>query len=111
MGGIAEFGPIESALQRYPAFEEWRLVKIGAFIRLSFTLVLISEFFNNKKAVLPIVCLLLFCTILLPVGDITFIGFLQNYYFPLAFYTLLMMNLILLMLSAIPHKSKQVETS
>lgn len=32
MGGISEFGPVESALQRYPAFEEWRLVKIGSFI-------------------------------------------------------------------------------
>lgn len=57
MGAIAEFGPAESANQRYPAFEQWSLVRIGeylehvdflsvfqwmsgAFIRLAFSLYL-----------------------------------------------------------------------
>ncbi|MFL0504902.1 endospore germination permease [Ureibacillus sp. 179-F W5.1 NHS] len=32
MGAITLFGPEEAAKQRYPAFEEWGLVSIGAFI-------------------------------------------------------------------------------
>jgi len=32
-GAIAEFGPEEAAKLRYPAFEEWRLVTIGQYIR------------------------------------------------------------------------------
>ncbi|WP_225230264.1 GerAB/ArcD/ProY family transporter [Ureibacillus galli] len=32
MGAITIFGPEEAAKQRYPAFEEWGLVSIGAFI-------------------------------------------------------------------------------
>lgn len=32
VGGIAEFGPEEMGLQRYPAYEQWRLVKLGKFI-------------------------------------------------------------------------------
>ena len=31
MGALTEFGPIEAATQRYPAFEEWRLAKIGRY--------------------------------------------------------------------------------
>ncbi|MFR9721672.1 hypothetical protein ACL00X_20305, partial [Aeromonas diversa] len=32
IGAIAEFGPFVAAKQRYPAFEEWRLVSIGRYI-------------------------------------------------------------------------------
>ncbi|MCV4232007.1 endospore germination permease [Virgibacillus sp. LDC1] len=32
IGGIAEFGPEEMKLQRYPAYEQWRLVKLGKFV-------------------------------------------------------------------------------
>ncbi|WP_098746813.1 endospore germination permease [Paenibacillus sp. EZ-K15] len=32
VGGIAEFGPEEMGLQRYPAYEQWRLVKLGKFV-------------------------------------------------------------------------------
>lgn len=32
LGAIVEFGPMEAARQRYPAYEEWGLVKIGRFI-------------------------------------------------------------------------------
>lgn len=32
VGAITEFGPTEAAKQRYPAFEEWRIAKIGSFI-------------------------------------------------------------------------------
>ncbi|WP_010273659.1 endospore germination permease [Paenibacillus senegalensis] len=32
MGAIATYGPIEAANQRYPAFEQWRLVVVGKYI-------------------------------------------------------------------------------
>jgi len=32
IGAITEFGPIEAALQRDPAYEQWRLLKVGRFI-------------------------------------------------------------------------------
>lgn len=32
IGAIAEFGPVEAAKQRYPAYEEWRIASIGSFI-------------------------------------------------------------------------------
>lgn len=32
VGGLAEFGPEEMKLQRYPAYEQWRLVKLGKFV-------------------------------------------------------------------------------
>ncbi|WP_153732565.1 GerAB/ArcD/ProY family transporter [Sporosarcina obsidiansis] len=31
VGAITEFGPVEAAKQRYPAYEEWGLVSIGRF--------------------------------------------------------------------------------
>src|SRR5690606_15365783 len=32
VGAIAEFGPVESAKQRFPAYEQWKLIKIGMYI-------------------------------------------------------------------------------
>lgn len=32
IGAITEFGPVEAAKQRYPAYEEWGLVSIGRYI-------------------------------------------------------------------------------
>ncbi|MCH7322986.1 endospore germination permease [Solibacillus sp. MA9] len=32
IGAITEFGPTEAARQRYPAFEEWRIAKIGNYV-------------------------------------------------------------------------------
>lgn len=31
-GSIAQFGPLEAANQRFPAFEQWKIVKLGRFI-------------------------------------------------------------------------------
>ncbi|WP_141504002.1 GerAB/ArcD/ProY family transporter [Paenibacillus luteus] len=61
MGAISEFGPVEAAKMRYPAFSQWRLVSIGkyfehvdffaifqwmsgALIRLSISIHILSEF-------------------------------------------------------------------
>lgn len=124
MGSISEFGPIEGAMQRYPAFEQWRLVKIGsfiehvdflsifqwvsgAFVRLSFTLWLISHFLNHRKYGLPIVSLVILALVLYPIGDIAFVSLLGKYYFPADFYVMIAMGLILLVLFTLPDKKRQ----
>src|SRR5699024_2256361 len=32
VGAIEEFGPKQAAMQRYPAYEEWGLARLGAYI-------------------------------------------------------------------------------
>ncbi|MFB9275096.1 GerAB/ArcD/ProY family transporter [Cohnella cellulosilytica] len=124
MGSISEFGPVEGAMQRYPSFEEWRLVKIGsfiehvdflsifqwvsgAFVRLSFILWLIDHFFNHHKYALPIAFLAILGLTLYPIGDIAFIALLSKYYFPTDFYALIAMGAVLLVLFALPPKKSQ----
>lgn len=63
IGAITEFGPVEAAKQRYPAYEEWGLVSIGryiehldffsiyqwltgTFIRVSFLLYIVADLFK-----------------------------------------------------------------
>ncbi|MFX3633025.1 MAG: endospore germination permease [Candidatus Pristimantibacillus sp.] len=65
-GAITEFGPKEAEIMRYPAYSEWRLVKIGkyvehvdffavfqwlsgAFVRISMPVYIISEFGFFRK--------------------------------------------------------------
>ncbi|UUZ93298.1 endospore germination permease [Paenibacillus sp. P25] len=66
MGAIAMFGPFEAAAQRYPAFEQWRMVSMGkffthldffsiyqwlsgSFIRISLALFLIADLLKLGK--------------------------------------------------------------
>src|SRR5690625_7312620 len=32
VGAIVEFGPVEAASQRYPAYEEWGLARLGKYV-------------------------------------------------------------------------------
>ena len=124
MGGISEFGPVEGAMQRYPSFEEWRLVKIGsfiehvdflsifqwvsgAFVRLSFTLWLIDHFFNHRKYALPAASLAILGLTLYPIGDMAFLSLLGKYYFPIDFYAMVAMGAILLVLFTLPFRKRQ----
>ncbi|MEQ2529051.1 endospore germination permease [Lysinibacillus sphaericus] len=117
LGSIAIFGPEEAANQRYPAYEEWRLLKIGkfiehvdffsiyqwlsgGFIRISFGLYIIGQLFsfkNEKKrnVLIGISSLITFVAVLLPMSDIEFVRFLQNVYFHLSFLFLLFFSLVL----------------
>ncbi|MFF2483736.1 endospore germination permease [Paenibacillus sp. NPDC058071] len=66
IGALSEFGPVEAAAIRYPAYAQWRLVKIGnyfehvdffavyqwlsgAFIRISMSLYLFCEYTPIRK--------------------------------------------------------------
>ncbi|MFC5403670.1 GerAB/ArcD/ProY family transporter [Cohnella soli] len=128
MGGLSEFGPLESKVQRYPAFEEWRLIKIGtyfehvdflsifqwlsgAFVRLSFTLFLIGQFFNFNRWAFLVCSLLTLGLVMLPVSDISFVYYLRVYYFPVVFVCMIVAALVLLLLllkRPAPSKSNKV---
>ncbi|WP_276356740.1 GerAB/ArcD/ProY family transporter [Cohnella caldifontis] len=104
-GAIAEFGPFEAAELRYPAFEEWRLVSIGkyirhvdflsihqwlsgAFVRISLAVFLLDDLLGSKrtkksKAIgIASVCLAMFVLAVLPISDMQYLAFLKNYYLP-----------------------------
>ncbi|MBO9610227.1 MAG: endospore germination permease [Paenibacillaceae bacterium] len=119
-GSIAEFGPVEAAMQRYPPFEEWRLVQIGsyishvdflsifqwvtgAFVRMSFLLLIVSESFPlvYRKRIVFALCVAMFMIIQYPLGDMKFFAFLRDFYFPATFYGMLLLLLWITLLVAI----------
>ncbi|WP_276311113.1 GerAB/ArcD/ProY family transporter [Paenibacillus nanensis] len=110
MGAIAEFGPFEAADLRYPAYEEWRLVRIGryiqhvdflsiyqwlsgAFARISVSLLLMTELAaggpkgTRGKIWLSSLSLLFVILVVLPISDIQFLAFLKMVYLPVSLYT------------------------
>jgi spore germination protein KB len=102
MGSIAMFGPVEAALQRYPAYEQWRMVRVGEYvehvdffsiyqwlsgmyIRVSLSLFLLSELWKLQKYKwIPMIIGAFFMLVatLLPISDILFQNLLSRYYFP-----------------------------
>lgn len=106
LGAIATFGPVEAANQRYPAFEQWRLVVIGkyiahvdflalyqwlsgAFIRIALALYIIMDWVKpvnrtSKRRLLMLLLLLLLAAVLIPVSDIQYADWLKNVYYPFA---------------------------
>ncbi|MUG69014.1 endospore germination permease [Paenibacillus campinasensis] len=103
MGSIAMYGPDEAAHQRYPPFEQWRMVRLGEYvehidffsiyqwlsgmyIRVSLSLLLLSELWELQKYKwLPMFLGALFMLVvtLLPISDMIFQDLLSRYYFPL----------------------------
>lgn len=103
-GAIAEFGPLESARMRFPAYEEWRLITfghyiehvdffvvyqwlVGALIRVSVALTLIPELLEipeGKKRLWLLIGLfgLLIVFPLFSFSDLRFFEFLKNIYLP-----------------------------
>ncbi|MFD0677920.1 MULTISPECIES: GerAB/ArcD/ProY family transporter [unclassified Paenibacillus] len=126
MGSIAAFGPVEAQIQRYPAFEEWRLVKIGnyiehvdflsiyqwvcgAFIRISLALNMIGELIPKwKKLLSALIAVVMAVLLVSEIGDITFLYIMKTYYFPITFYTLLGL-LIILFLFVLFAKGDEVQ--
>jgi spore germination protein KB len=102
MGSIAMYGPDEAAHQRYPAFEQWRMVRLGEYvehvdffsiyqwlsgmyIRVSLSLLLLSELWKLQKYKwLPMFLGALFMLVatLLPISDMLFQDLLSQFYFP-----------------------------
>jgi spore germination protein KB len=110
-GAIAEFGPIESARQRFPAFEQWRLLSIGrdienmeffaiyqwlsgSFIRISLCILLMTELMGmrtlkQRTFMAMFLGLSLIAFTSLPYSDMQFVSFLSKVYYPL--YLILML--------------------
>lgn len=103
IGSITIFGVSEASHQRYPAYEQWRLLQIGkyishvdffsiyqwlfgALIRLSLLLYVIADLFplshKTKTWGKRIVCALLIGVSLFRVGDATFYALIKHVYFP-----------------------------
>lgn len=102
MGSIAMFGPDEAAHQRYPAYEQWRMVRLGEYvehvdffsiyqwlsgmyIRVSLSLYLLSELWKLQKyrwSPMFLGALLMLAATLLPISDMLFQDLLSQFYFP-----------------------------
>ena len=106
-GAIAEFGPFEAAKLRYPAYEEWRLVRVGkyirhvdflsiyqwlsgAFARISISLLLLVDLLpathkrNFRLAWLYILGIIVIVLVELPFSDMQYFAFLKRVYLPLS---------------------------
>jgi len=106
-GAIAEFGPVEAAKLRYPAYEEWRLVQVGkyirhvdflsiyqwlsgAFVRISMSLFLLVELLpanqhkNIRHVWLTMLGIAMVVLVELPISDMQYAGFLKHIYLPLS---------------------------
>lgn len=105
VGSISQFGPEEAAKLRNPAYEQWKLLKIGdhitrldflsifqwlsgAFVRISLSIFIADKIFLFNKKVkwaIPILYLLLIIGACIPWNATSFFNFLQKYYFPISF--------------------------
>ncbi|TNJ66852.1 spore gernimation protein [Paenibacillus hemerocallicola] len=123
-GSIALFGPFEAADQRYPAFEQWRMVTLGkfvshldffsiyqwisgSFIRVSLMLFLIPDVLGMKKRrsrsfLLAGLSAGLVGVTMLPISDVVLLYFLSNWYFPGISVLNIVFGLLLLVLSLLP---------
>ncbi|MGG3467894.1 endospore germination permease [Neobacillus pocheonensis] len=133
IGAITEFGPFVAAKQRYPAFEEWRLVAIGryiehldflsvyqwfvgAFIRLSLLTFLIPDLLHitNKKVKNGLQFFLLGIITLLStwsINDYTFYLFLSHQFMPYSIVFIISLSIFLAFLSMIVNKKKGIKTN
>ncbi|WP_144549104.1 endospore germination permease [Peribacillus simplex] len=114
---LAEFGPTLAEAMRYPAYEQWRLLTIGkyiehtdffsiyqwlagAYIRVSLALFLITEIFNRKTekmkvGILFAVGFLMVVISIVPFSNFKFLHVTQTFYYPGAFYFLLLLSAFL----------------
>lgn len=130
-GAIGEFGPAIAASLRYPAFDEWRLVKIGkyiqhvdflsiyqwlsgAFIRISVSIYLMVELMtdgkrsHDKRSIITLtcVCVALIVLVTIPFSDIQYLSLMKNVYLPLSLVLATGVIGILLLLVLIPDRTR-----
>lgn len=123
-GSISIFGPFEAAEQRYPAFEQWRMVTVGkfishldffsiyqwlsgSFIRISFMLFLIPDLLGIEKSakrnsILAGCAAGIAVLASLPFSDVTLLSALSRWYFPGAAVVNAGVGLALLVLTLLP---------
>lgn len=120
---IMEYGPVEAGNLRYPAYEQWRLLRIGNFIsqidflsmyqwmsgfiiRVSLFMFIVHDFLNPKKKkwLLPFLYFLLFALSLYPINVNRFYNVLYEFFFPFFVVFILAMTIILFILAMIASK-------
>jgi len=104
IGAIIEFGPVEASYQRFPAYEEWALVRVGkfvehvdylsiyqwltgAFIRITLLLYTIRILINSKSKKVNLWSLIFILgivtiAIVYPIDDKLFVYFLIHFALP-----------------------------
>lgn len=131
VGAIVEFGPVEAASQRYPAYEEWGLARLGkyvehvdylsiyqwlsgAFIRITlilFTMRILFEKLNTKANywLTFIAVLLIVAFVIIPLEEQMFFNLLMKLFLPLTFWFFLGVSIILAIIAFIERrKTKDV---
>ena len=120
---IMEYGPVEAGNLRYPAYEQWRLLRIGEFIsqidflamyqwmsgfiiRVSLFMFIVHDFVNrdNKKWRLSLLYFLLFALSLYPINTNQFYTLLYDVFFPFFVLFIVVMTVALFLLTLIHQK-------
>ena len=133
IGAIVEFGPIEAAKQRFPAYEEWGLVSLGsfiehldflsiyqwlsgAFIRISLILILIKELLpmemeRKKNVTLIFISLVIAGLVLIPITDFTFSKWLTSIALPSSFWFFSVFTILFVLLAVFYGRKKRGSTN
>lgn len=125
VGAIVEFGPQEAARQRFPAYEEWSLVKLGRFIehvdflaiyqwltgifiRISLLIYISAELLNlsgKKRHVFIITFSAILIIILqIPINDMDFYNLVHDILIPIIFIVLLSVVLLLIIIALVHNR-------
>lgn len=129
IGAITEFGPMEAASQRYPAYEEWGLVSIGrfiehmdffsvyqwltgAFIRVGFILFIASELFDMRQKKIRVWTIIapgffFMCLSLSLVSDQLFLIIKSNYFLISTFLVFYLLAFFLFVVAFFSRKSSK----
>jgi len=132
IGAITEFGPVINSLQRYPAFEQWRIASIGkyiehldflaiyqwfvgSYIRVSMMGLLMAELLpiktkKTKNIVILLIHLIIFHAIYLPLNDSLMYMMLYQHLFPIFIAILIAIFLILWVLTLISPRNKEISS-
>lgn len=134
LSSIVIFGPYEASDQRYPAFEQWRMVLIGKFIshldflsiyqwlsgalvRISLAMFLLLDMLGLtlhklKGLWMALLGVAIFCSVTgITISDTTFLELLQNYYYPIVGTAFYVFPFVLLTLIFAKRRSEAYETN
>src|SRR5690625_4149879 len=117
VGAIVEFGPVEAASQRFPAYEEWGLARLGkyvehvdylsiyqwlsgAFIRITLILFTIRILFKKlstktNRWITFVATLMITIFVIIPLDEKMFFNLLIKLFLPLIFWFFLVISFIL----------------
>ncbi|WP_066303751.1 endospore germination permease [Bacillus sp. FJAT-29814] len=127
MGSLSSFGPTIAAGMRFPAFEQWRLIKLGAYIshvdflavfqllsgeiiRISLGFYLLANMLkaetsaSKKKYVFVLISILLGILTFVPLSDMWVQTMVGKFFYPVALLFAVFISLALLIISYLPMK-------